>query len=85
MFVPTMALCSILFFVASNVAVWAAGDLYPRTLAGLSACFVAALPFLQHTVIGDMAWAVSLFGSAWLVRKLLSRAAVPAGSARQAV
>jgi hypothetical protein len=74
MFVPVMAACSLVFFAATNFAVWASGDLYPHTLAGLATCFVAALPFLQHTVIGDLLWAVSLFGGAWLVLKVTTRA-----------
>src|SRR5580698_4309261 len=31
------------FFVISNYAVWVSSTMYPRTLAGLEACFVAAI------------------------------------------
>lgn len=44
-------LASTSFFVASNFAVWAAGVLYPHTLAGLGACYVAALPFYGNDVV----------------------------------
>jgi hypothetical protein len=55
---------SALFFVVTNFAVWAGGSLYPRTLEGLQACFVAAIPFFQNSLAGDAFYAVVLFGSA---------------------
>ena len=42
-------------------------------MAGLVACFVAALPFLQYSIAGDLAWSVVLFGGAWLVQTLVAR------------
>src|SRR5215472_9572048 len=44
---------SILFFVTTNFGVWAFESLYPKTMAGLVACYVAAIPFLQNTLVGD--------------------------------
>jgi hypothetical protein len=34
----------------------------------LMACYIAALPFLEKTVLGDLAWTGVLFGGAWLVQ-----------------
>ena len=34
---------SISFFLISNFAVWAVGGMYPKTLPGLAACYVAGL------------------------------------------
>jgi hypothetical protein len=34
---------------------------------------LAALPFLQNTVIGDMFWTTLLFGAWWTARLLLTR------------
>lgn len=48
------------FFVLSNAGVWAFGSLYPLTAAGLSACFVAAIPFFGATLAGDVLWTVAL-------------------------
>lgn len=45
------------FFALSNFAVWASGVMYPHTLAGLGACFLAGLPFY-----GDSLAAAALFG-----------------------
>jgi len=53
---------SVLFFLVSNFGTWAASGMYPHTLAGLSACYVAAVPFFQNTVAGDLFYAALLFG-----------------------
>jgi hypothetical protein len=53
---------SALFFLVSNLGTWATSGMYPHTLAGLSACYVAAIPFFQNTVAGDLFYAALLFG-----------------------
>jgi len=63
-----MIACSLIFFVTTNFAVWAFGTLYPLTLRGLTQCYVAALPFLDKTVLGDLFWTAVLFGGAWLAQ-----------------
>src|SRR5690242_11341407 len=45
---------SVLFFLVSNFGTWALSGMYPRTPAGLSACYAAAIPFFQNTVAGDL-------------------------------
>jgi hypothetical protein len=67
--VAAMVASSLVFFLATNFAVWAFQDLYPRTLQGIAQCYVAALPFLDRTVLGDLAWCAALFGGAWLVQR----------------
>jgi hypothetical protein len=59
---------SLAFFAITNFAVWAFNDMYPMTVQGLAECYAAALPFLDRTVIGDLAWCAALFGGAWLVQ-----------------
>jgi len=62
---------SILFFVLTNFGMWLSSGFYPRTLAGLEACYVAAIPFFQNTVAGDLIFSAILFGGfALLERKL---------------
>jgi hypothetical protein len=64
---------SFLFFGKTNLAVWASGSLYPRTLAGLMACYTAAIPFFRNSLIGDMAFTATLFGGfAWLENVVVS-------------
>lgn len=53
---------SVLFFIVSNFGVWAVSGMYPHTAAGLGACFVAAIPFFQNTVAGDLFYSTLLFG-----------------------
>ncbi|NIR28827.1 MAG: hypothetical protein GWN84_05815 [Gammaproteobacteria bacterium] len=53
---------SVLFFAVTNLAVWALDGLYPLTLEGLLACYVAAIPFFQNTLLGTAFYTVVLFG-----------------------
>jgi len=70
--------CSLIFFVTTNFAVWAFSGMYPLTWQGLMQCYVAALPFLDKTVLGDLFWIGVLFGGAWLTQRVpaLSRRAL---------
>jgi hypothetical protein len=63
-----MVLSSLIFFAATNFAVWAFNGMYPMNFDGLVQCYVAALPFLDKTVFGDLFWTAVLFGGAWLVQ-----------------
>ena len=58
------------FFLLSNYAVWAGSGMYPRTLGGLSACFVAALPFYRNDLISTALVAAVAFSAPVLVRRL---------------
>ena len=73
-----MVACSLIFFLLSNAAVWAFSGMYPLTWQGLTQCYIAALPFLDKTVLGDLFWTAVLFGGAWLVQHVpsLSRRAL---------
>lgn len=73
MLVPAVLSCSLVFFMTTNFAVWAFGGIYTADLQGLIQCYVAALPFLQYTMAGDLVWAVILFGGAWLVQATFAR------------
>ncbi len=59
------------FFVVSNFGVWASGSLYPMTLQGLVACYVAAIPFFQNWLAGTLVYAALLFGGFALAEKKL--------------
>ena len=60
---------SVLFFVLTNFGMWLSSGFYPRTLAGLEACYVAAIPFFQNTVAGDLFYAAVLFGGFALLER----------------
>lgn len=66
------------FFVLSNFAVWAGGQMYPRTAAGLGACYVAAIPFYRNDLVSTALTAGVLFGVPALVRRLADTPAAPA-------
>ena len=53
---------SVLFFTVTNLGVWALGSLYPKTIGGLVACYVAAIPFFHNTLLGDAFFTAVLFG-----------------------
>ena len=53
---------AVLFFVITNLGVWALGSFYAKTPAGLVACYVAAIPFFQNTLVSDLLYAGLLFG-----------------------
>lgn len=59
---------SVVFFIVTNFAVWLIGSFYPKTVDGLVACYVAAIPFFQNTLMGDLIYATLLFGSFELIK-----------------
>lgn len=63
------------FFVATNFALWAFGGFYPKTAAGLSACFVNAVPLFWNTIAGDFVYATILFGGYALAERVFSSTA----------
>ena len=54
--------CSAVFFVLSNLGVWASG-VYSAGPAGLVACYTAAVPFFGYTHAGDLFYSALTFGS----------------------
>jgi hypothetical protein len=52
---------SIVFFIITNFAVWLTTPLYPKTVSGLVACYIMAVPFFRNSLLGDMFYGYSLF------------------------
>jgi len=46
-------LSSIGFFIITNLGVWMGSVIYPKSPAGLIACFSAAIPFFKNTLLGN--------------------------------
>jgi hypothetical protein len=68
-------LCAFQFYLISNLPTWFFGNMYPHTIAGLAACYVAALPFFGYTLIGNLFYSTFFFGAYfWLTRHQLARA-----------
>jgi len=60
---------ALVFFIVSNFAVWAAGY-YPPTSGGLFACYVAGLPFMGISMLGDGFYCALLFGGQAAFRRM---------------
>jgi len=60
------------FFLISNYAAWVSGFAfpYPHTMAGLAACYAAAIPFYRNDLASTAIVAGLAFGVPVLVRRL---------------
>jgi hypothetical protein len=78
---------SVVFFVVSNLGVWldTTFNMYPKTLAGLGACFTAAVAFYRQQVdanlffnpiTADAIYAVLIFGTYTLATKTFTKRAI---------
>jgi hypothetical protein len=72
---------SVLFFLVTNFGVWVLMDYYPHTASGLLACYVAAIPFFQNTLAGDLFYSALLFGGFALLERAVPR--IGTGGRRQ--
>jgi hypothetical protein len=73
---------SVIFFVITNFGMWLFSGFYPLTAAGLEACYVAAIPFFQNTVAGDLFYSALLFGGFAIAEHFVPR--LRAGQAQPA-
>jgi len=75
--VPRIAAATFLgalqFFLITNFGVWAFLNSYPRTGAGLAACYIAGIPLFWNTLAGDATYATLLFGAFALAERLAPR------------
>jgi uncharacterized protein (TIGR00290 family) len=68
------------FFLITNFGVWAFLGSYPRTLAGLLACYVSGVPFFWNTLAGDACYTALLFGGFALAEHLIPGLRQPAAT-----
>ncbi len=61
------------FFLITNFGVWAFLNSYPRTGAGLAACYLAGVPLFWNTLAGDAVYATLFFGGFFLAERLAPR------------
>jgi hypothetical protein len=69
--VGSSLLISVSFFIISNFSVWFEWHMYPKTLSGLIACYVAALPFFRNSVVAELLGSALLFTAAHFSQTLL--------------
>lgn len=63
---------SVIFFLATNWAVWQFSPWYAKNLEGLIQCYTLALPFFRNTLLGDLFY-ISVFFGAYEAVMLLRR------------
>ena len=61
---------AIQFFLITNLGVWAFLNSYPKTFAGLMACYAAGVPFFWNTLAGDVCYSALLFGGLFLAERV---------------
>lgn len=52
-----------IFFLVSNFGSWIGKPTYPQNVGGLITCYIAGIPFLKGTLLGDLCYSAVLFGS----------------------
>jgi hypothetical protein len=67
-----------IFFVLSNLGVWVSSHTYPKSFAGLAACYTAAIPFYKNeffgnfilnSIMGNVFYSALLFGAYAVVER----------------
>ena len=53
---------SVSFFLVSNFGVWAATNMYTKTVSGLMTCYAAGVPFFRRALEGDVLYTAVMFG-----------------------
>ena len=67
-FGAAVVLGAFIFYLVSNFSVWLAG-MYPPTMAGLAACYIAGLPTFLQAIAADAAYCFVLFGLHALIER----------------
>ena len=72
---------SVQFFAITNFFVWLQNPaFYPHNLAGLSACYIAAVPFFGRTILGDLFYSGVLFSAYALLTRRFAGNQLPASA-----
>jgi len=59
---------SLMFFVLTNFGAWLLTGLYAPTLEGLMQAYVAAIPFFQNSLLGNLVFTAVIFGGYELLK-----------------
>lgn len=72
---------SVQFFLITNFAVWWLLGSFPRTAAGLAACYLSGLPLFWNTLAGDAIYSALFFGAFALAERFVPVLREPATAA----
>lgn len=64
---------SSVFFVITNIGSWLSMPIYTKDIAGLTACFTAARPFFNNSLISNLVFSIILFGSYELYKRYIAQ------------
>jgi hypothetical protein len=64
---------AIQFFLVTNLGVWLLLNTFPKTAAGLLACYIAGAPLFRNTLAGDAIFVTFLFGGYALAERFVPR------------
>ena len=56
-------IAAFIFYIISNFGMWLSGLGYPMTIQGLIECYINGLPYLKHTITGNIIYSYFLFGT----------------------
>jgi len=69
------------FFLITNFAVWWLLGSYPKTVAGLAACYLRGLPLFGNTLAGDAFYSTVFFGAFAIAERFVPALREPAPAA----
>jgi hypothetical protein len=70
-------LASILFFFVTNFGSWVEGIIpYSKDLSGLSAAYMAGIPFFKNTLISNLVFTIILFGTFEMYKSIVAQKAL---------
>ena len=72
---------SVQFFLITNFAVWWLLGSFPKTAAGLAACYLSGLPLFWNTLAGDVMYSALFFGAFALAERFVPVLREPATAA----
>jgi hypothetical protein len=59
---PVVISASVIYWLWTNFGTWLATSIYAKTWTGLITCYIAALPFLRNSLLGDFGWMLVIWG-----------------------
>ncbi len=69
-------LSAVVFYLITNFSFFYPATLYPRNMGGIIQSYIAAVPFLNNMLIGNLIYSAVLFGSFYLLEKKYPHLAV---------
>lgn len=62
---------AVIFFVVTNLSVWAFTGMYTKDMSGLMLCYEAAVPFFRNSIAGALIYSGVFFGAFSLAERFV--------------